>query len=476
MAIPESSLTVRDGGLGLADGNDNGIAAFIGACSSGTANEVNQWSDAQTMRTALGTGPLVEAAAFALASAGGPVITVKAPSSTAGASGSVTPTKTGTATLAVTGATLDAYVATVTIVAGGATLVAGTATFTYTLDSGRTTSPEIAIPVSGVYVIPNTGITLTWSYTSGTAFVAADSWTWTATGPSYTLSEATTALDALIADTSKEPFLVHIVGPPADAAAGVTMFAAIEAKMVAAATTYHRYFRAIMETADEVDATILLAFIASAGTRTMVGLGWAYLISALNGAAYKRPGAWVVTSTACAFSPQEDLGKVRNGPRPGIHSLKRNEYVTQGGDTAGFATLRSIVGKIGYFVTNGRLKVSPGSDFKYLQYGRVVDIGCRALHIAQLQYLNDEIRVNKTTGKIVELDARNIEANLEAHLRAAVTEPGYASSVSVTLDRTINVLSLQKLVVRYRIVPLAYAKTIEGEIALENPALTPVIA
>lgn len=476
MAIPEVLITIRDGALGLADGNDNGTPAFIGASSSGTANEVRSWTDAQTMRDVLGTGPLVEVAAFVLAAAGGPVVTVKAPSSTAGAAGAVTPTKTGTATLAVTGAALDAYDVIVEVLQGGATLAAGSATFRYSLDGGRTYSAEIAVPTSGVYILPNTGLTLTWTYTTGTAFVAGDKWVFTSTGPSYTLSEAQTALDALIADTSVDPFIVHVVGPASSSANAATMFAAVESKLQSAANSNYRYWRAIIETPDEADATIKTAFLASGGTRTMVSGGWAYLTSQLSGAALLRPAAWAVVARAAAVSPAEDLGKVRTGPLSGIHSLKRDEYKTGGLDAAGFVTLRTYPGEPGFYVTHGRVKTAPGSDFKYLQYGRIIDIACKAIRSGQLTFLNDSVRVSKTTGRIIETDARNIEQNMEARVRSAVTEPGFASNVSVLLDRTINVLSTQKLVIRYRIVPLSYAKTIEGDLALENPALNAVAA
>lgn len=475
MAIPEASLSIRDGGLGLADGENNGIVALIGACSSGTANTPYEFTDAQTARDTLGSGPMVELGARILALAGGPVVFVKAPSSTAGAAAAPVATKTGTATLGTpAGGSLDAVDGIVTIVAAGATLVAGTATFKYSLDGGRTYSPEIALPVSGVYAIPNSGLTLTWTYTSGTAFVAGDSWTFTATGPSYTLSEATTAIDALIADASKSFFLVHVVGPASTAANAATMFAAIEAKMVAAATSNYRYARAIIETPDVSDATLQAAFLTTAGTRTMVSGGWAYMTSQTNGVAFKRPIAWQVSTRAAQVPPNEDLGRVRTGPDTGIVSLVRDEYKTPGLDASGFVTSRTHVGKTGFYLTHGRLMVAAGSDFKYLQYGRVMDIACAEIRAAQLEFLNDSVRVTRSTGRILEIDANNVESYIEGRVRSKVTEPGYASSVSVEVERTTNVLTTQKLVVRYRIVPLAYFKTIEGEVAFTNPAIQPV--
>lgn len=474
MAIPEATLSVRDGGLGLADANDNGVPGLIGACSSGAANTVYTFSDPQTLKDTLGGGPLVELAAHVLAVAGGPVTCVKAPSSTAGAAGAVTPTKTGTATLAVTGAALDAYDVRVVVLQGGPTLVAGTATFRYSLDGGRTWSPEIAVPTSGVYAIPGTGLTLTWTYVSGTAFVATDVWAFTSTAPSYTLSEALTALAALFADTTVDVFLVHFAGAAASAADAATMFVAVEAAMQAASTGNFRYARALIETPTDTDANLKAAFAAVAGTRTIAAAGGAYLTSQLSGVAYLRSAGWVGTATAAAFEPHEDLGKTRNGPRPGVLSLARDEYKTPGLDAAGFLTLRTHVRKPGAYVTNGRIKSAPGSDYKYLQYGRVVDIACNAIRLGQLDFLNESVRVSKATGFLLEADARNIEQNIGERVRTAVTRPGYASSVETTVDRNNNVLSTQKLVMRYRIVPLAYAKTIDGEVSLTNPALTPV--
>src|SRR4029079_2829202 len=99
MAIPEATVTVKDGGLGLAAPNGDNTVAKIGACSSGTANTIYSFTDPNIVRDTLGTGPLVEALCHSLAVAGGTVIGVKAPSSTAGAAAAPAATQTGTATL-----------------------------------------------------------------------------------------------------------------------------------------------------------------------------------------------------------------------------------------------------------------------------------------------------------------------------------------------------------------------------------------
>src|SRR5687768_10367099 len=100
--LPDATLTIKDGALGLVPANTNGTQALIGTCSSGTANTVYSFSDITTLKDTLGTGPLVEAAAYVLAIAGGPVVCVKAPSTTAGTNSAVVLTGTGLSVMTLT--------------------------------------------------------------------------------------------------------------------------------------------------------------------------------------------------------------------------------------------------------------------------------------------------------------------------------------------------------------------------------------
>lgn len=474
MSLPEANLAIKDGGLGVAADSSTGTQAFVGTCSSGTANTEYQFTDSQTMKDTLGTGPLVEQAANVLAAAGGVVLCVKAPSSTAGAAGSVTPTKTGTATLGVTGGALDSYDVKVVAVQGGATLAAGTATFKYSLDGGRSYSSEIAVPTSGVYAIPETGLTLTWTYSTGTAFVAADQWVFTTSSPTFTLLEMGAALDVVLNSNTKV-FQVHVVGAPTTPADAAALAAALDTKMSSAETSKFRYLNGLCECPEDTDANVKSAFASFSTTRVSVGAGYCYLTSSVKtGVQYKRNIAWAASARASAVPPHEDLGKVKTGPLKFVQSLVRDEFKTPGLDQARFITARTHIGRPGAFITNPRVMSGPTSDYKYLQHRRVMDIASAAVRDAQLEYLNDSVRVNKDTGLILEEDARSMEAFIERKLRDAVTAPGHASDVQVLVDRTTNIISTSELKVTYRVIPLAYAKFISGTISFFNPALAPV--
>lgn len=472
MAIPYANLAVKDGALGLAAGNDTNTVAVVGVCSSGTANTVYAFTDVQTLKDTLGTGPLVEAAAFILAIAGGTVVCCKSAASTAATAGSVTKTGTGLSVLTTTGSTpLDSYQVRVLIMQGGANPASGTVTFKLSLDGGRTYGPELALPTGGTYTGAQAAYGITLVFSAAT-LVAGDYYEFTTTAPAYTTGDLTTAIDALLAD-ARTWFLLYAAGVPADATALQGVHALLASKMATAAAAY-RYARAAVQVHDDTDGNIATAVAALSDTRVMLAAGFVNLLSQTTGMTTKRGASIPVVARAAAVPPGEDLGRVATGPVKGVVTLLRDEGKTPALDFLQLATLRTHTGLSGVYVTNGAVKAGAGSDFKFLQYGRVMDLASGAVRGGMLRFLNDSVRVNSTTGLILEADAKTIEAFIERALRDAVTVPGYASDCSVAVDRTVNILSTQQLKVKFRVIPLGYAKFIDGEIGFSNPALTPV--
>jgi hypothetical protein len=472
MPLPYANLSIKDGALGIVPGSDNGTVALVGTCSSGTANTVYAFTDVQTLKDTLGTGPLVEAAAYVLALAGGTVICCKSAASTAAASGAVTKTGTGLSVVTTAGSSpLDSYQVRVLIVQGGTNPAAGTATFKLSIDGGRTYGPEIAVPTGGTYTGAQSayGVTIVFSAAS---LVAGDVYDWTTTAPAYTTGDLGTAIDALLGD-SREWFLLYAVGVPADSTATQGVHALLVSKLTTAAAAY-RYARGAMQVLDDTDANIATAVASLSDSRIMLCGGFANLLSQTTGSTTKRPAASAIVARAASVPPSEDLGRVATGAVKGIVSLVRDEAKTPALDTIQLATLRTHVGLSGFYVTNGNVKAGATSDFKFLQYGRVMDIASKAVRLGMLRFLNDSVRVNSTTGLILEQDALTIERFIERALRDAVTVPGYASDCSVVVDRSVNILSTQQLKLKFRVVPLGYAKFIDGEIGFSNPALTPV--
>src|SRR5512133_89228 len=375
MAIPDVRTTILDGALGLAAPSTSRVQVKIGTSSTGTVNTLTSISDISALQATFGQGPLVEAAARALAVAGGPILCMRVTGSVAGACGAVTATQTGTATLAITGASFDAYNVKVLCVLGGATLIAGTATFKYSLDGGLSYSAEMAVPTSGVYAVPNSNLTLTWTYVAGVAFVAGDYWTATATAPGYSTSDLATSVTALLADP-RTWFMAHVVGPAADLAGARGLFAALATHMATAASGY-RYAFALMEAPEGTDSALLAnttGFGDIADTRVAVGAGYLNVISPISGRSYKRNVAWEAAARASKVAPSQDLAAVIDGPLPGVVALLRDERASEGLDAGRFTTARTIIGRQGYYLTRGRILAAAGSDYSLIQNRRVMDI------------------------------------------------------------------------------------------------------
>jgi hypothetical protein len=218
--LPKITQVIQDGSLGIVPPSPAGVVAKVGVCSSGSANTVQAFSgpSVKVIKDALGTGPLAEAAAHSLEIAGGPVMTVPVSPSVPGAAGTVTHVGAGTSVLSVSGEPKDAYEVELRITRKASGLAAASAAFVFSLDGGDTFSPEIAVPVSGIYVLPNTGLTIT--FTDG-SFVKDASYTFDCLAPSYTTTDLATTIDALLADPRKFGCL-HVVGAPAPSATKVT--------------------------------------------------------------------------------------------------------------------------------------------------------------------------------------------------------------------------------------------------------------
>jgi hypothetical protein len=463
MALPEITLTVTDNALGIVPETIDGISAKIGISSLGTPNILYSAGDVTTLKASLGVGPLVEAAAHQLAISGGPVYCMPAAIVTPGAAGAVTHVGTGP-TMTVAGAAYDSYQAVVTILAGGAL---GVATFQYSLGVSGS-SPPIMIPSGGTYAVPDSNLVLT--FPAGT-YVAGETYSFSTTAPMYDSTALTTALTALLADAREWRFL-HVVGLPATVAAAAGIAAAVDVAMVSAAANY-RYVRSLIECPEDTDANLITGFAAFASTRVFVAAGTEDLTSGLSGRTYKRPAAWPVAARAAKAPVHEDLGRFASGPLPGVGKLYRDERATPGLDSQRFTTLRTFISKPGAYITGGRTMAVPGSDYQLIQNGFVIDKACRITRLALLRYLNDSIRVDATTGFIVELEAVAIEADVESQLKAGLVSAGNASDVVVKVARNNNILSTQTLQTTIRVVPFGYARFITADVGLYNPSLTP---
>jgi len=386
--------------------------------------------------------------------------------------GTVVLTGSGPAASNVTQASspLDTYSSLITITTAGAL---GVAQFTYSLDGGTKTSAQILVPSGGVYVIPNSGIVVTFASTFG----LGDTFSWTTTTASFTTGDVTTALTSILANSAQWGFL-HVVGMPSSAANAASLASTVDAQLLVAKTAY-RFVRAITECpTTESDSTIAAAFVnfVSGDGRLGVAVGTVLTTSPLTGLQLHRPLAWAVTARLGSVAISEEPSFVGRGPLAFVNGLTkgidRDENATPYLDAARFMTARYIPGIPGVYVTRGQMMDIPGGDFNRISRGRVMDVACSTARAGLLPYLNGTVNVDTKTGYIAEVDAKNIEVIVTQKLKDVLVSNGNASGASVVLSRTANILSTLAEPVTVRVIPLAIIEEFDVDIGFSNPVLT----
>lgn len=393
---------------------------------------------------------------------------------TVNADGSVSRTGSGTATLldGTTHSPVDSYDIWVQVTTSGGL---GVGAFRYSLDGGNSYSGTLVIPSGGKYALPGTGVVLTFAGT----FTISDLYNGVSTPPGYTTTELNAGLTALLANSSEWGFL-HVVGKPASAAAAATLASAVGTVMDLAQAAF-RYVRAIIECPqEEGDAAIKSAFASFVHPRVGVAVGDTGLTSAISLRSERRNLAWAYTAALSASKlsthPGETTDSNGAGPLRGVTSLYRDEEATPGLDPARFVTARTIVGKLGFFITRGRMMAAPGSDFEQIMNCRVMDRACTVSRSALLDFVNTSVRIDPVTHFILEQDAQRIEGIAQAKLEADLLNAGECSAIAVTCSRTDNILSTSTLNVETAIVPLGYTENIVETIGFQNPALAAAAA
>jgi hypothetical protein len=465
--LPDVTVTVKDGGLGLLAASSSGLQAKVGVSSVGTVNEIVSIADPGKIAELVGTGPLADALYDSFAAGARTIYAVRAAGDVAGTVGEVTATKTGTGNIAVTGTPLDTYELSVEIVDSGAKNVA---TFQYSLDGGDTYSSKITVPTALTYGIPSTGLTLTFTeaeVTPENSFKAGDKYTCNTVAPQASVSSINAAIDALLNSNYLYEF-IHVAGPSDN-----SVWAALATKAGTAENQY-RYIHFLAEArgpsaAETVDqwVTALLAQKSSfSSSRVSICVGRFEVSDMGTGRIVDRNGAGIYAGRVSSIAVQISPGKVMDGPLPSVVSLNPagiNEGHIQTLDEAGFITFRQYVGLSGFYITNGRIAAETTSDFKYVELRRPMDEACTLVRAAALRFEHAEIDPTNT-----EKSFSALEAQLTAPLDTMVGA-GEIAQGRVSIPRDQDVLATSKIRIKVRMVPMAIMRWIELEIGYENP-------
>ena len=483
MAKPDVILKILDGALGILPTLAGGIPAVVGYTTKGALNTPTPHASASALRAEFGDqGIAVEYACYSIEYTGRPVVFIRVDKATDGSYGTLNDdlvTGTSVITVDATVKPNDEYDF-VFLVTKGGTIGTSGILYQYSLDGGRSFSPEAALGTANTLTITSANIRI--AFAAGT-LILGDTATVRTEAPIWDATTLQAGLDALKNSTLAWEF-VAVCGKATATDAGN-----LNAFLTALETTSKKYRWGICNTRrpneGESEATYLsslsTAFASFSSVYVSVCAGYAKTLSSVSRRLPKRPVMISVGTRATDVPIQTSLAQVDLGPLPGVSlpDTKGNpddhdESLNPGLDDARFTVLRTFEGFSGAYVNLPRIMSGVTSDFQRIHLRRVINAAATALRVALVERLHKPVRIDGTTGYILEQDAKDIETAAYSALRDAVLSSGAASSASFVLSRTDNLLSTSTLNGEARVVPLGYPEFILVNLAFENPALITV--
>jgi len=466
--LPNSSETVKDPGLG-AVGTANNTCVVIGTTGATVKEELKFYTDPQKLVDDHVAGPAVDDALHILNVAGGPVGLIASADSVSAIVGTVTEPNSAEP-ITLSGDPLFDTDGFINIVQSGA---AGVAKFQYSLDEGRSFSPELTVPLSGTFALPN-GQSL--AFGSSNPFSAGDVYTISgAQCPSINATDVQSAMGVLDAS----PIAWRFVNLSTSLAAGdatehallaIALQSELDAMEVAS-----KYRAGIICTGFDDSEDVVADFASVEANRLAIQCGTAIVIGGdpIVGRAFPKLGGGAIhAGSAAAGLISTDPKRVLNGALPRVVSLGRDGRVDggQGLDDINVSTLRTFEGRPGFFITQTRIKSQPGSDFTVWPRRIVMDVACEVTHTKQEEFIGRGVRV-VDGGFIDNRDALRFEKEVQDVLDAQLTSPrnaegtdGHVSDIRYTIARDDNLLADPTIRSTVAILPLQYADYVETQL------------
>ena len=501
------TMTLVDNNGASANAALPSVVALMGVSDSGTVGQIVSTRSASTLVSSFGVCPMTEFGAMLIA-AGATVLAMSTTSNIGsgtghGTSGAVQFTGTGTSVVTVAGFPKDTWYIRGKVVTSGTIGTAGIVV-QFSADAGRTYGPLIALGTGTTYVIPYTGLTL--SFAAGT-LVAGDTFSFYTTEPVFATGDVSTAIAAfgssLYAQTGWGS--MALTGAIAGSQ-GTTLEGNLDSLALPQTSVFTRmYSNAVDATnptgwggAGQTDAAWQTALDTSwAGTsarRILAAAGFYNMPSAVGPLynaitpgtnwvfgtpRYRRPLSWAIACRKVGLAPQQlsswvklgQLGNIVvdpiNDPSDGF--LYHDERINPGLDSQRFAAALSRPRQpVGYYVRSENLMSPVGSDFQLLAQGTVFDNFTTILFQVGTPLIDSITRTN-ANGTIYENDAQTIESQLFQAVANNMGSQCQLQNTTIIVDRTYNVQTNQKVRITGNVGLMGYIREIDMTLAVTNP-------
>lgn len=468
--LRDVTTTITDGGLGVGAASGEGIHVKIGVSpivSTAPILILGNMS-AVKIKTLLGLSPLADAVMDSVEQGSGKVYAIPVTPSVVGTVGEVVKTGTGTGTTVVSGSPNNAYDVIVKFTEAGGF---NAAVLRYSIDNGYSYSNEITLPLDGVLVIANTGLTFTFAEAEITplnSFQVDDIYQVTTEAPQMANQDVLDAL-ATLRNSSLSFEFIHIVGESVKA-----LWLAVSSELTTLRDTYKKSLFVVMEapqievaeTVDDYSARLIEerqglndydVQIVAARSRYMK----------MDGRTVDINNAGIVCGLYAKSAIQQSIGETKSFSIPETKMLQLlpvgiEDYIGLL-DEEKYLTFRQYEGLSGFYVTNAKMMAPEGSDYRYAEDVRIKNKIIRETRKEALVQLQSEVDMSNVQGSL-ETIAKFIETPLDEMVRSKEIS---AARIMVPEDQDILVTETLQVIIRY--VPVGRIREIQIDIGMENP-------
>ncbi|MCQ4924086.1 DUF2586 domain-containing protein [Tissierella carlieri] len=458
---------ITDGLLGLSTTKGEGVHVKIGVSPivSDTPIIITGNMTAAKIKERLGLSPLADKVMDSVENGSARVICFPVSATTAGTIGAISSGTVGSGSLKVTGSPYNAFDISIKITGQGGL---NAASFVYSIDGGRSYSDEATVPMNGVFVIEDTGLTVTFEVLEGQKFNVDDVFTFKTTAPQMTNGDALKAIEKL--KTFNEEFeFVHIVGE-----SNAELWAAVSAQQVILANQYHKPMFFVLEAYNIAPNEKVedYAFRLEAEKKLIKNydvqvVAARSLYTGMDGITREINNAGIVAGMYAKAKVNQSIGETAVF---GISVLKMKELRPLGIeeyievlDAANYLTFRQYDGLEGFYVTNARMMCPDGSDYRYAEDVRVKNKIIKKTRKEALLQLQSDVDMEDVDGDLA-AKGKFIQAPLED-----MVKDKEISSVSINVPEGQDILVTETMHIIIRYVPRGKIREIVIDLGVSNP-------
>jgi hypothetical protein len=463
MTVPSQTITILKNGVGVTVPTAAAMLVLAPADSETSSGAIQQISGVQTAINLYGYTPIAELSAY-ISKYAGQCFALDLPATrTYVSSATMTKTGTGTSDITIDGYATNSYEIVITIADGY--------TYLFSLDGGITNSKIRRITTGGTYVLPGTGMTITFGTSTG--YVSGDIYTYDCTGPKLSAGDLGAAFTTV--KNYGIEFYAFVVYDGKSTYTNSALLAAALGAELTSLESINYYACGIIgygELSTTADTRTSLDTLQN--NRISVVPATCTVYSALAREGYSGLNESMIYPYAsrvarCLLS--EDPGQVDRGALDGIIAIDNDESINATFDAWQGVTARKFRGKTGSYVTNSYMKGDPGEDVQYIQHRRVMDAACALVFDTCTNWIKRPTRTN-SDGTIFETDAQSYEGMVSSaienglvNVKNSAGTNGHISGYKYVIDRTVNLLQTKRIVAVLSIQPLGYPDFIDTTIS-----------